>query len=568
MAFDGITIANIVSDMQQLAGGRIAKIVQPEKDELLLTVNTAAGAKKLLISAGASLPLFYFTEKPRQTPMAAPAFCMLLRKHIGNGRILSLCQPGLERVIRIEIEHADEMGDLVKKYLITELMGRHSNIILTDSEDTVIDSIKRIPAHVSSVREVLPGRRYFIPDELKKKDPLCETPEAFAEAVISSGRGAADSLVGIYSGVSPAVASEICYRAGIDADSPADKGGAERLWESFCGLIDTVRRGDFTPNIVFKNNAPIEFASIPLSVYDGCERRVFEDASSMLEFYYEEKETRERIRQKSSDLRKTVDTVLAREVKKADIQEKQLSDTKKADRFRLFGELLTAYAHELNDGADSVILSDYNDGGREVKVPLDPALTIRANAAKYYEKYQKLRRTKAAVTEQLARTRESIDELLMTAKWIDASQTTEDLDEIRKELSDAGYVKKQQPGAKKQKRAAGVPLHFVSADGFDIYVGKNNTQNEYVTFKMAGPEDWWFHAKGRPGSHVIVKADGCELTDAAFEEAAALAARYSSAGEGEKVEVDYTKRKNLKKPQGGAAGFVTYHVYFSIVAKA
>ncbi len=567
MAFDGITVANIVSDMQVLIGGRISKIAQPESDELILTLATSQGQKKLLISAGASLPLVYFTEKTKPAPMTAPGFCMLLRKHIGNARIISVTQPGLERIIRISAEHMDEMGDLAQKSLIIELMGKHSNIIFTDENDIIIDSIKRIPAHISSVREVLPGRKYFLPKELQKKNPLAESREDFISEILLD-RPLAKTLVGTYSGISPVMAEEICHRAGADPDLPANIDKAENIWNAFEGLADHVRSGSFTPNIIYRNGEPIEFASIRLDIYKSCESVAARDASQMLESYYSEKEQRTRMRQKTADLRKQTDVILSRESKKLDLQLCQMKDTEKRDKYRLYGELLFAYAHELGSGIKQATVSDYNNGGSQVVIPLDERLSVRENAAKYYERYQKLSRTAAALRERIEISRREVEHLSEIRTWIDMAQTAQDIDEIKKELVSAGFIKNHPAKKEKQTKAgAGEPLHFV-IDGFDVYVGKNNYQNEYVTFRLAEPEDWWFHAKGRPGAHVIVKTGGRELPDLIFEKAGALAAKYSSAGSKEKVDIDYTKRKNLKKPPGSRCGMVIYHTNFSLVAQA
>ena len=599
MALDGIVIANIVSDMQVLNGARISKIAQPEPDELLITFATnAAGAKRMLISAGASLPLIYFTEQNKPSPATAPGFCMLLRKHIGGGRVKAVSQDGLERIIRIDIEHLDEMGDLSTKRLIIELMGKHSNIIFTDEAGKIIDSIKRIPASVSSLREVLPGREYFVPESLKKLDTLSAGKEDFIK-LLSGDTPAAKALYSSLSGISPISAEEICHRAGLDGDMPAGE-MAEALYEAFDAFRADIISGCFSPEITYKDDIPLEFSSERLSIYDGLKKVTFDDASSMLESYYAQKEIYTRIRQRSSDLRRITDTALERVSKKLSLQEQQLNDTKKRDKYKLYGELLRAYAYSLKDGESSVTVQDYNNDYKDVTIALDPLKTISENATRFYERYQKLRRTALALDELIGETSAALTQLQEIQTSLLLAQSEEDLSQIKAELIEAGYIKKSAGGAsgkggvgsgKSPGKGGGAksssvkisksePLHFVSSDGYDIYVGKNNYQNEYVTFTLAEPNDWWFHAKGRPGSHVIVKSGITELDpvraqhlaedlpDRLFEEAGAIAASYCGAGKGEKIDIDYTLKKNIKKPANGRPGLVIYHTNYSLVAPA
>lgn len=571
MAFDGIVIANLVKDLiDKIVSGRISKIAQPEKDELLLTIKGNRENFRLLISANASLPLLYFTETNKPSPLTAPNFCMLLRKHIANGRIVSISQPGLERIVRIEIEHLDEMGDLKRKFLIVELMGKHSNIIFCDDENKILDSIKHISAQVSSVREVLPGREYFIPHAGEKKDPLTITEEEFKELIGKTPQNLSKALYTDLTGLSPTVSAELCHLASLDGDiSAKDFSDSEltHLYHAFTWIMDDVRQGNFTPNIIYQKEKPVEFASIPLSMFSGGDYRSvsFPSISALLERYYAERNTVSRIHQKSTDLRKILTNSLERSYKKRDLQQKQIKDTEKREKFRIYGELLNTYGYGIQEGEKSFRCLNYYDN-TEITIPLDPTLSAQENAVRYFDKYNKQKRTFEATSRQLEQTEAEIEHLESISTFLDIARKEEDLAQIKEELTEYGYIKRHFSGGKKQKKAVSRPFHYLSSDGFHIYVGKNNYQNEELTFKLASGNDWWFHAKGIPGSHVIVKTEGKELPDRVFEEAGALAAYYSRGRGQDKVEIDYIQKKNLKKVPGAAPGFVVYHTNYSLVA--
>ena len=571
MAFDGIVIANLVKDLNdKIVSGRISKIAQPEKDELLLTIKGNRENFRLLISANASLPLLYFTETNKPSPLTAPNFCMLLRKHIANGRIVSVSQPGLERIVRIEIEHLDEMGDLKRKFLIVELMGKHSNIIFCDDENKILDSIKHISAQVSSVREVLPGREYFIPHAGEKKDPLTITEEEFKELIGKTPQNLSKALYTDLTGLSPTVSAELCHLASLDGDiSAKDFSDSEltHLYHAFTWIMDDVRQGNFTPNIIYQKEKPVEFASIPLSMFSGGDYRSvsFPSISALLERYYAERNTVSRIHQKSTDLRKILTNSLERSYKKRDLQQKQIKDTEKREKFRIYGELLNTYGYGIQEGEKSFRCLNYYDN-TEITIPLDPTLSAQENAVRYFDKYNKQKRTFEATSRQLEQTEAEIEHLESISTFLDIARKEEDLAQIKEELTEYGYIKRHFSGGKKQKKAVSRPFHYLSSDGFHIYVGKNNYQNEELTFKLASGNDWWFHAKGIPGSHIIVKTEGKELPDRVFEEAGSLAAYYSRGRGQDKVEIDYIQKKNLKKVPGAAPGFVVYHTNYSLVA--
>lgn len=569
MALDGIVIAALLSELREkILGSRIYKIAQPENDEIMLTLKAAKGQYRLLISADASLPFLYLTDVNKQSPMAAPGFCMLLRKHIQNGRISAIRQPSLERILMFDIDHLNEMGDMCKKTLVVEIMGKHSNIIFLDDKDMVIDSIKHISSAVSSVREVLPGRSYFIPNTLDKKDPLNISLDSFGETIAKKPMQLAKAIYTSFTGFSPQSAQELIYRSGLDPDKSANALSAEEmrhLYNNFIWLMDGVKAGDFAPNMILKDSLPVDFSAIDLKGYGDLTTEMNDSMSYILENFYARRNIYTKIRQKSADLRRIVATALERNVKKYDLQLKQLKDTEKKEKYRIYGELLNTYGYGAEPGARFLDADNYYTGER-ITIPLDPDLTASENAKKYFDRYGKLKRTEEALSVQTRETKEEIDHLESIQASLDIALSENDLTEIRQELIEAGYIHKKGKDNKKEKEIKSKPFHYLSSDGFHIYVGKNNFQNDYLTFKLASGSDWWFHAKKIPGSHVLVKSDGRELTDKTFEEAGALAAYYSKGREQDKVEIDYVQKKEVKKPAGAKPGFVVYYTNYSLVA--
>lgn len=567
MAFDGITIANIVTELNQtITGGKINKIAQPENDELIITIKNQRKQYRLFLSASASLPLIYLTETNKPSPLTAPNFCMLLRKHIGSGKIIAIEQPGMERIIRFTIEHLNELGDLCTKYLIVEIMGKHSNIIFCNEEDQIIDSIKHVSAHMSSVREVLPGRPYFIPETQSKLNPFVLTEEIFQEKIFPRPVNVAKAIYTSITGISPLMAEEVCYRAGIDGGIPTD--GLEdvervHLAHTFLRMVDDIRDGHFEPNIIYKGKEPVEFACFPLSQYQDYRAVSYPSIFPVLETYYAEKNIVTKMRQKTVDLRKIVQNALERNVKKYQLQQKQLKDTEKKEKYRVWGELLNTYGYEVEPGAKSMEALNYYTN-EMIQIPLDETMTPQENAKKYFDKYSKLKRTKEALDTLLQETGDEIKHLESIAASLDIASSEEDLVQIKEEMMEYGYVKWKNTGGKKVK-VTSRPYHYISSDGYDIYVGKNNFQNDELSFKFASGNDWWFHAKGQPGSHVIVKSKNEELPDRTFEEAGKLAAYYSKGRQAPKVEIDYTQKKNLRKPTGGKPGFVVYYTNYSLL---
>ena len=572
MAFDGITVSALSEELsRRLECATFSKIAQPEKYELLFTIKggDSEGPLYLFSSANASLPLLYLTTDKKKSPETAPAFCMAMRKHCQGGRILSVEQVGFERVIKLTLSHRGEMGDVEDFHLYFEIMGRHSNVILTDSQDVIIDAIKRITSLVSSVREVLPQKPYFIPHQEGKCSPLEMDEESFSKKVLTGNRTIEKAILDSFTGFGTLASSEIAARSGLSPDSFVESlsmNDKNALYSSFSSLLTELKEKRYSPAIYLSSSRLVspEFSAIPLTCLSDMEIRSFDSVSSMLEAFYSGKNHEDNIRQKTESLRKTVETLLARDNKTLLLQEKQLDDTKKADKYRLYGELIHAFGYNLMGGESFLVANDYHTG-EDVKIPLDKNLSAMENAKHYFKKYDKLKRTKESLVDRIKTTKENIEVLSSILTSLSFSDDERDIAEIRQELYEHGFIKKSgvKKGQKKEKKAS--PLSFRTRDNFLIYVGKNNYQNEEVTFKIATGKDWWFHAKTIHGSHVILKTEGKEPSDEAFLAAAQLAAYFSEGRDQNKVEVDYVQKKEVKKTPGTKAGFVIYYTNYSMV---
>ncbi|MCL2574980.1 MAG: NFACT family protein [Defluviitaleaceae bacterium] len=535
MAFDGIAVAALVAEVSgKVVGGRIDKINMPEKDEIVMTVRSQGGNLRLLLSCNASFPRLHLTAAAKENPITAPLFCMMLRKHLQGGRIIAITQPTLERIVRIDIDAYNEMGDLVRKTLVLEIMGRHSNIILIDG-DMVLDCIKHISLG-TSVRPMLPGRQYLPVPSQDKKSPFELDKASFTYPLD-------------YIGISK-------FSSGIFEQMMG------KLYDNFAGVMQDVAEGKFFPYILFNNaNNPQEFAFFGREVFGEEFTRVFASSSDMVEFYYGAKDTQDRVRQRSADMRRVVSNLIERCVKKADVHQKTLRDIADKDRLRLFGELINANIYAIPSGARSVRLQNfYDENWAEIDVPLDVQKSAVENAQMYFKKYNKQKRTVDALVVQMAQNEEELAYLEAVMQSIEQAENVADLVQIREELQQEGFIKKAKTKGKQKAPLATKPLHFTSSDGFDIFVGKNNQQNDQLT-KAADGADIWLHTKNYPGSHVIIRNKNGEVSQQALEEAANLAAYYSKARNSSMVAVDYCPRKNVKKPAKAKPGMVIYDNY-------
>ena len=564
MPLDGVAVAGIVSECHKLIDGRIDKIIQPEDDEIIITVRAGGENRKLLLTSNPSHPRVHFTSCVKHNPEQAPMFCMVLRKHLSGGKIIDVTQPGFDRIIEIIISSPNEMGDRSIKKLIIEIMGKHSNIILINGDDVVVDSIKRVSHNVSSVREVLPGKNYVRPLQTGKISPVPLDRECFFNILKEkAGLLVQKTIYQSYYGISPVMASEICIRAGA---APEDNTGSisglhEKIFENFFSLIsNSAEHNNFTSRIYYTEDRgkkiPYDFSAEALSVYSHMEHESFDTVSEMLEKFYSVKDTAYRAGQKTSEMKKTVSMLIDRCIKKRGLYEQTLTEIENRDLYRIYGEYITAYIYEIKKGSDFFNAKNFTDGS-DFTVPLDSGLTPVENAQAYFKKYSKEKRTFAALQNQISQNESDYEYLESVSASLLTVTEENEVSEIRAELYGQGYIKK--PNSKKNRtEKISKPLHFVSTNGFDIYVGKNNSQNDILTMRTANGSDMWFHAKNIPGSHVIVKTNGADLPAATVYEAANLAAYYSKASGGSRVPVDYTLKKHVKKPNGAKPGYVIY----------
>ena len=557
MALDGIAVAAIAFEFNtKLANGKIGKIYQPEPDEIIMAVRCNGENYNLMLTANASHPRAHLVPFHKENPMQPPAFCMTLRKHLSNGRILSVTQPGLERILDITVESYNEMGDLVAKSLIIEIMGKHSNIILVGG-NTIIDSIKRVSHDKSSVREVLPGRTYFRP-------PTKISPFALDEALFTStlsqktGVKLQNAIYQSFNGISPIAAAEICLLASEDPSSYTDQiNSFHELWIEMQRIVIKIKNNDFQHIIYFdENSKPLELSCILLSVYGNSTEAVFDSASEMLDTFYVQKDRILRSSQRTLELRRLVSTCIERCVKKHDMQQKTLAEIANRDKYRIYGELLTANIYAVKKGMTTFCALNFYDGS-ELEIPLDPQKTSAENAQAYFKRYNKEKRTFVALQDQIKQNGTELSYLESVMQALSSPLGDADISEIRDELAEQGFVKKKNVRrGPKQKKAA--PLMFRSSDGFEIYIGKNNKQNDELTLKFALGNDIWLHTKNIHGSHVIIRTNGAEVPDQTLLEAANAAACFSQARASSSVPVDYTVKKNVKKPTGSMPGMVIY----------
>ena len=567
MALDGFTLSNIIYELKSnIIGGRVDKVYQPEKDEIILQIRNKGNAYKLLLTANASSPRLHFTTIQKENPINAPLFCMVLRKHLSSGKIIDITQPKFERIVNIQVESINELGDYSVKTLIFEIMGKHSNIILIDDKNNILESIKHISFDKSSVREVLPGRSYSLPPSQNKKNPLETNFKEFMDIIKNSMPTKAQQIIyKSYNGISPILASEICINANVDPSINTEElldNQIEDLYKSLDKIIKLNLQEKFNPQIIYnENDTVLDFTVFDFTMFNNLEKKYFSSISELLEFFYKSKDLTYRLNQKSQDLKKLISQNIERCAKKKEIQQKTLRDIENRDNLKLYGELITSNIYAIKKGMTKVKLNNfYSENFEEVEIRLDPNLTPAENAQKYFKKYNKEKRTFIALQEQI---KQNNEELLYLESVLNSVQTCSDeydIKEIRAELAEQGFLKRQKNNKnnKQKSNKKAKPLHFISSDGFHIYVGKNNTQNDELTLRFAKSLDMWFHTKDIAGSHVIVVSEGKEIPNSTLNEAANLAAYYSKATNSSLVPVDYTLKKFIKKPNGAKPGMVIY----------
>ena len=559
MPLDAVCLSGVVKELQgALLGLRIEKVQQPARDQVVLTFR---GNKKLLLCAGASQARIHLTTQQRENPAQPPMFCMLLRKHMGGGRLTAIEQPALERAVLLTVEIVDELGEPGVRRLAVECMGRYSNLILLDGEGRIIDCLRRVDMEMSERRQVLPGLFYRLPPAQEKADPLSIDEEGFARLLAGANpeREASAFLLDSFFGLSPLVCREIARHAGGDravGDAPA------ALREAFFAWQEAVKGEDFQPCMLTKDGKPSDFSYLPIIQYGGSmEVQAWDAFSPMLDAFYETREQIERVRQRGADLQRTASNARDRAKRKLALQEKEYAQTQDRDRLRICGELITANLYRMERGG-SVLRAEnyYEEGCPEVEIPLDPLLTPQQNAAKYFKRYTKAKTAEEYLSVQMELARKERDWLESVLDELSRAETEQDFNDIRRELREAGYLKGPAPGRKEPKRGPSRPRAFRSSGGFRILVGRSNTQNDQLV-KEAFKSDYWFHTQRIHGSHAILCAEGREPDEQSLTEAAMLAAWFSQGREGGQVAVDYTQVKNVRKPNGARPGMVVYDPY-------
>ena len=566
MPLDAISLRALVEELRpQLLNLRIDKVQQPARDQVVLLLR---GNKRLLLNAGANAPRLQLTNLLRDNPAEPPMFCMLLRKHLVGARVADITQPGLERLVRMELDVTDDFGQPGRRTLVLEAMGRRSNLILLDGEGRVIDCMRRVDAEMSAARQVLPGLFYEQPASTGRLPFLEETEKGFREKLsqVNPEVQLDRFLLDAYFGIAPLMARELAFRAcgetdgrlcGLDADA------RERFEAAFFQFAGNVNANNFTPILLKRDGVPFEFSALQVHQYGlAAETEVFESFSALLDSFYEAKEKQERVRQRGADLIRTATTARDRVRRKLALQEKDYAATQERDALRLKGDLITANLYRMERGARKLVCQNYYDENlAEVTIPLDPLLTPQQNAAKYYKRYTKAKTAEKYLREQMALARRDLSYLESILQEIDQAESEQDFMDIRSEMRDAGFIRKQ---GKKVPQRPSKPREFRTSGGFRVLVGRNNRQNDKLTLKDADYRDLWFHVQKLHGSHAILVTNGREPGDQDITEAAILAAYFSQAKDSANVPVDCTQVKNVKKPAGARPGMVIYTTYRTV----
>ncbi|OQB15263.1 MAG: hypothetical protein BWY15_00634 [Firmicutes bacterium ADurb.Bin193] len=569
MAFDGIVLSCVKRELENaLTGGRIDKITQPERDEINILIRSEGENRRLLISASSSSPRIHLTGVQKESPQKAPMFCMLLRKHLLGGKITGFEQPDFERVIIIKIEGYDELGDLSEKKLAVEIMGRHSNIILVDGQGRVLGSVKHVDFTVSSVRQVLPGMAYEMPPSQNKVCPIGISADSIYPLICVADIPADKFLLDTFTGVGPLNAREIAYCSLGDVSydiSSLNKEEKIRFANDIESFFAKISHGEYCPVLLFKGQNKVwDFNSVDISQYEGkitVEKR--ETLWSALDEFYETRDRSERMSQKSSGLLKFVDNNIARCQKKIALQQQKIKDSENREKYRIYGDLLVTNLHNIEEKAQSAEVENFFDDMKITKIPLLPELSPSQNAQRYYSLYRKAKNAEKMSKEQMKLTEDELLYLESVRESIQRAESIHDLREIQNELFSQGYKTGEASTSKGGKEKPAEPHKFI-VDGFDIYIGRNNLQNDRLTLKEARAFDLWFHVKNFPGSHTILKTDGRTPSDDTIVKVAKAAAYFSKAKESANVPVDYTVVKNVKKPSGAKPGMVIYDNYNTV----
>ena len=573
MAFDAGMLACVIAETRQTAlGARIERVFQPERDEIVLQMRSLEGGKRFLINAGSSNPRIGFTAEQKENPMTPPMLCMLLRKHLQGAKLSDVRQAEFERVVCLEFETRDEMGFPCKKYLIAEIMGKYSNLIFANEEKKVITALRLVDFSTSALRQILPGMTYELPPKQDKRNPLEITPKEFGELLSSAGDRTGDKwILSSFCGISPAIAREITFRASGRTDALLSEMDPKRLQDSFFEIIDSIRENRFSPCIVVRDGTPVEYAFCHLTQYGkDFELRPYESAGQMLDDFFHTRDREIHLKQKAADILRILTAADARIRKKLELQRAELKDCDKGEEYKKYADLITANLYQLSRGMTRAELVDYEDYRADGSfgscvIEMDGRLSPSANAQVYYKKYNKSKTARVELTRQIGLGETELRYVDSVFDALSHAETAADLAEIRDELYRSGYASRMKHYALSRKPTTPVVAEFRTTGGYRVLCGKNNVQNEYITHKLAGKNDYWFHVKNLPGSHTVMLCAGEEPSERDFTEAAEIAAFFSKGADGQNVEVDYTLARNVKKPAGGKPGLVIYHTNWSCI---
>lgn len=568
MSLDGTVVKNLVYEINnRIVNGRIDKIYQNENNDLLINIRANGQKERLFVSISGS-PRIYFSEEIFDSPQNPPAFCMLLRKHLENNQILKVCQYKMDRIIEIHVKSRDELGLFSEKCLIIELMGKHSNVILIDNDSRkIIDSLKRVNFNLSSVREILPGLIYNADDISDGLDP-CDT-----QSIVDLIKNQEENFnlktffIKTFTGISPQMCRELEYRSNIDFKrniSSLNSNEIEILNKIFIEIFSNIKVNNFTPIKIYRDEIFKDFYSIDLKELNEKEKIKAESISSLLEEFYNSKFLRDTLGSKSKELKKSVKKNIDKISRKLSNQSNELNLALNREKYKIYADLISSNFHKIEKGADSVKVENFYNEMEEIEIPLDSKLDGPSNASKYYKKYSKLKNAAIYLKEQIEIGKSELDYLESILLNIEFAETPEEIDDLYEELEKEGYLKKKKKNNKKRKDSQENYIKLKTDDGFDIFIGKNNRQNDYLTLKKAKKNDLWFHVKDAPGSHVILKNDNRDFTNISLITAAKLAAKYSSLSKSQNIPVDYTFKMNVKRHPAKKPGLVTYTNYKTI----
>ncbi len=570
MAFDACMMRAVLTEYKrELPDAKIEKVLQPTNDEIDLVIHSQRISRRLVFNVGPNAPRLQISDTVKENPLKAPMFCMFLRKHISGGRITAVTQPGFDRIAVFEVSSYDEMGFPTVKKLVCEIMGKYANLIVLDGEDKIMTALKLVDFSASSVRQVLPGLKYILPDKPMRLDPrVIDLPSLSSRYDAASKERTAEKFItSTFSGVATQIAHELVFRASGRIDAPLGSVDRDKLFEVILAWQRLLIDESYTPTAVIDSEGrPIDYSYMDITYLSGLRVLHYDSLRELFDMYFAERDRLLRIQQRARDLFTLLTNARARTERKLAIQREALLDSERGAEYKKYGDLITANIYKLRRGMESFSATDYTDEScPEIEIKLDPRLDPSKNAQRMYKLYSKCKTAKAVLTEQIATWERELDYLESVGAFLERAESEQDLVDIRDELYRSGYASKMR-GYKPQKKMKLRPMQYKTGGGYPLLVGRNNLQNDELTFKIAEKEDIWFHVKDIPGSHVIMVTGGDEPSETDYTEAAALAAYYSKAT-GDVVAVDYTKVKNIKKPQGAKPGFVIYKTNYTAFVK-